>query len=316
MKRNTGILVRLEVEGQRKLNDTGTTSGHSTFPWLFFVLTYGFSWLIWIPIALSNRNVALPLIAIGGISPSFFGILLTYLTTEKKAKRDFWRRAISFRLIKIRWYILIVLLFPLIMIITFLLEALLGGDTPPLDGVTQTLTQPIRLFTFLMTMLIGGPLIEELGWRGFALERLQGKWNALLSSIILGVIHAAWHLPLFFMKGTSQGSIGWGTILFWLWVIQVVMGSILTTWIYNNSNRSTLSAILVHFMSNSTFTIIAQLGNALPLRTELIRTAVYVAVAVIVVSVWGPRDLAMKCVSAPDKRHSEVSAKTLDLSLR
>lgn len=278
------------------MNNEGTTANLAKFPWLFFILTYSFSWLFWIPIALSGQTVALPLIAIGALSPSLFGILMTYLTTDKVNRHDFWRRVISFKLIRIRWYVVIILLFPLMMTITFLLETLLGGALPPLEGARQTLTQPIPLLVFIITMLIGGPLIEELGWRGFALDRLQNKSNALLSSIILGIIHATWHLPLFFIKGTSQGAMGFATILFWLWVIQVVSGSILYTWVYNNNNRSTLSAILIHFMSNSTFTIIAQLGNALPLKTEIIRTAIYVVVALIVVFVWGPKTMTMKRV--------------------
>jgi len=278
------------------MNDEDTTVNLAKVPWLFFILTYSFSWLFWIPIALSGKKVALPLIAIGAFSPSLFGILMTHLTTDKVNRHDFWRRVISFRLIRIRWYIVIVLLFPLIMTTTFLLETLLGGALPPLEGAIQTLTQPIPLLVFIITMLIGGPLIEELGWRGFALDRLQNKSNALLSSLILGIIHATWHLPLFFIKGTPQGAMGFATFLFWLWVIQVVSGSILYTWVYNNNNRSTLSAILVHFMSNSTFTIITQLGNVLPLKTEIIRTAIYVVVALIVVFVWGPETMNMKCV--------------------
>ena len=278
------------------MNNEDTTVNLAKFPWLFFILTYSFSWLFWIPIALSGKKVALPLIAIGAFSPSLFGILMTHLTTDKVNRHDFWRRVISFRLIRIRWYIVIVLLFPLIMTTTFLLETMLGDALPPLEGAIQTLTQPIPLLVFIITMLIGGPLIEELGWRGFALDRLQNKSNALLSSLILGIIHATWHLPLFFIKGTPQGAMGFATVLFWLWVIQVVSGSILYTWVYNNNNRSTLSAILVHFMSNSTFTIITQLGNALPLKTEIIRTAIYVVVALIVVFVWGPETMNMKRV--------------------
>jgi membrane protease YdiL (CAAX protease family) len=129
---------------------------------------------------------------------------------------------------------------------------------------------------------------------------MQEKWTALRASLALGGIHAAWHLPLFFMQGTSQGEMGIGTLLFWLWVVQVVAGSVFFTWIYNNNRQSILSAILIHFMSNATFTLIAQLGKALPLRTELIRTAITVSFAVVIVIIWGYRTMALKSDEEPD----------------
>ena len=127
--------------------------------------------------------------------------------------------------------------------------------------------------------------------RGLALDQLQKKCTALRASLVLGGIHAVWHIPLFFIQGTSQGSMGFATRLFWLWVIQVIAGSIFYTWVYNNNKRNVLSALLIHFMSNSTTTLVAQLGNALPLPTELIRTMVYVVLAITVVVIWGSKTL-------------------------
>jgi len=259
--------------------------------WTFFVLTYVFSWVFWIPIAVSGKEVSLGLIVIGAFTPSVFGTLMTYRTLDKAGRADFWRRIIGFRRIRAWWYAVILLLFPTMMALTFFIESMLGGEVPSLEGARETLTQPLSLLVFIITMLIGGPLAEELGWRGFALDRLQTNWTALRASLVLGIIHAAWHLPLFFARGTSQELMGFATDLFWLWVIQVVAGTIFFTWVYNNNRRSILSAILIHFMSNSTFTIIAQLGGALPLRTEIIRTVITVALAAIIVLVWGSKTM-------------------------
>ena len=276
-------------------------TGSSRGLWVFFALTYAFSWLIWIPLALSGRKVALPVVAIGAISPSLAGVLMTFLTTDTEGRRDFWRRAFSFRLVRARWYAVIALTFPAIMAMTIVLETLLSGAPPSLDGAVDTLARPVALLSFIVTMLIGGPLAEELGWRGYALDKLQSRWSALTSSLLLGFVHVAWHLPLFSIQGTSQGEIGLGTPLFWLFTVQVVATSVLYTWVYNHNGRSILSAILIHFVSNSTFTIVAQLGKALPVRTEIIRTLVTVLVAVVVVIVWGPRTLT-KQVAAPGPR--------------
>ena len=64
-----------------------------------------------------------------------------------------------------------------------------------------------QLGSFLPLLIIG-PLSEEIGWRGYALERLQTRWNALTSSLIVGLVWALWHLPLFMMVGTSQYEFG------------------------------------------------------------------------------------------------------------
>ncbi len=281
------------------MKDLCSDKKHSIYLRTFFLLTFTLSWMIWIPMAASGLEINLSggkvstliFLMIGAFSPSIIGILMTYRTSDKAGRLDFWRRVIDFRRISFGWYGIILLLFPVIMGLTFFIESMLGGDIPPLESVLQTLNQPYALLVFLITMLIGGPLAEELGWRGFALDHMQKKWSPLGASLLLGSLHAVWHLPLFFMAGTSQGSMGVGTSLFWLWVIQVVAGAIVFTWAYNNNHRSILSAVLIHFMSNATFTIIAQLGKALPVRTEIIRTALTVFFAAIIVVI--PRSKIM-----------------------
>ena len=274
-----------------QMNDFCSNKKHNKNLWTFFLITFTLSWIIWIPLAASGMEInlsggkasTLVLLLVGAFSPSIVGVLMTYRSTDKVGRLDFWRRVIDFRQISLVWYAVILLLFPLIMGFSFFTESMLGGDVPPLENALQILTQPSALLVFLISMLIGGPLAEELGWRGFALDQMQKNWTPLQASLVLGIIHAAWHLPLFFMAGTSQGSMGVGTILFWLWVIQVVAGAIVFTWAYNNNHRSILSAVLIHFMSNATFTIIAQLGKTLPIRTEIIRTVFTVIFAIIIV---------------------------------
>jgi membrane protease YdiL (CAAX protease family) len=94
------------------------------------------------------------------------------------------------------------------------------------------------------------------------------------------------------MEGTSQGALGFGSIVFWLWHIQVVALAVIYTWVYNHTDRSVLSAFLLHFMGNSTYSLLADVGGALPLQTEVISTLIHVAVAVVVVVVWGAGTLA------------------------
>jgi membrane protease YdiL (CAAX protease family) len=264
------------------------------FPWLFFILTYSLSWMIWIPTALGHVRSTLLLVALGACVPSLMGIAFTYLTKERAAIRDFWRRTGSFKQISSKWYLVIVLVYPVAMGIAMALDRLLGGSPLPMTGAWGTLTHPLSLLTFILMMVVGGPLSEELGWRGFAIERLQSRWSALTSTLILGSIHFFWHLPLFFLQGTSQAAMGFGTPLFWLMLVQVLAHTTIYHWIYNNNGRSILAAILLHFTGNFTFTILAQLGNSLPFRVELFYTGVLTTLAVGIVAVYGPKTFVRK----------------------
>jgi membrane protease YdiL (CAAX protease family) len=114
----------------------------------------------------------------------------------------------------------------------------------------------------IVANLIISGFSEELGWRGYALDRLQARWTPLVSSLILGAVHGLWHLPLFFVPGITQGEMGiasWGALLF---LVVAVAGTVSYTWIYNNTQRSILSAILLHFLANLCLDVLAGLQGA------------------------------------------------------
>jgi membrane protease YdiL (CAAX protease family) len=55
------------------------------------------------------------------------------------------------------------------------------------------------LWLFPLVIVVGGPLFEEIGWRGFALPRLEQQWGPLGGTVILGLLWAAWHYPQYLM---------------------------------------------------------------------------------------------------------------------
>ncbi|HSN23841.1 MAG TPA: CPBP family intramembrane glutamic endopeptidase, partial [Methylomicrobium sp.] len=131
-------------------------------------------------------------------------------------------------------------------------------------------------------LLIIGPLSEEIGWRGYALERLQTRWNALTSSLMVGLAWGLWHLPLFFMVGTSQHELG---IPFIGFLVGMMANSILYTWLYNNTKQSLWSAILLHWL----YTYAAQVVSSGVTRSPLynwLECLPYVVMAFVVVLIW------------------------------
>jgi membrane protease YdiL (CAAX protease family) len=84
---------------------------------------------------------------------------------------------------------------------------------------------------------------EETGWRGFALPRLQKKFNALSSSLILSFLWAVWHLPLFFYR---PGFVSMDMAGVLGWFFSLIIGSILLSWLYNSSEGSILICAIFH----------------------------------------------------------------------
>ena len=225
----------------------------SKFPWLYLLLAYGLTWLFWIPIALTRQDyqtspALLAIFFLGVFGPGIAGIVMTYREQGREGGRDFWRRVFDFRRIRIKWYALILLLFPVLHLISIATNHWLGGDPPEFAFIKEAMAMPAGLLIVAILYLLQSAL-EELGWRGYMLDRLQASWKPLIASLILGVFHTFWHLPLFWMVGTNQSRYLSG-IDFSLFIVFVLAGSIYSTWCYNDNRRSTLAVILLHTVAN------------------------------------------------------------------
>ncbi|NOX89468.1 MAG: CPBP family intramembrane metalloprotease [Calditrichaeota bacterium] len=268
-----------------------TRSSTPDSPWLFFALAYALSGLFWIPAGLAGKSAtAFPfslLLYSGGLGPMIADIILVRRTYTTEERRDYWRRVIDFRRIGWRWYLFILLFFPLLSISGLMIHLINGGDMPAFEKVAGFLNNPLSIIPFAVFILLFGPLPEELGWRGYALDRLQERLNALSSSLILGTFWALWHLPLFFMNGTYQHQMGLMSSAFLLYSLNMIFDSVLYTWIYNNTRRSVLSAILFHFMTNFS-------GELMPMpqQIEIFKLIIKIIVVGAVIYYWGYQTLS------------------------
>ncbi len=253
--------------------------------WVFFVCVYLGSWACWLPFVLAHQPTPFALLLLGLMMPSLLGMVLTYLTQGPAGRRDFWSRVFSVRRIGLGWFALILVLSPVLSGLAGLIYLLTGGSGLSLAHAQQLVSHPWQLLVFLLTLLVGGPLTEELGWRGFALDRLQGRWNPLLASLMLGSLWALWHLPLFFIPGMPQYAMGFGTVDFWLFLVSLISLAVIMTWVYNHTQRSVLAAILLHFLFNTTFALVAAPGQAIPTQALLYGTSLQVLVALLV-GIW------------------------------
>lgn len=233
------------------------------FPWLYLVLAYSLAWLFWIPVALTHQDyqsspLLLTATLIGVFGPGIAGIIMTYVERGRAGGRDFWQRAVDTRRIRPVWWVIPFLLWPALHLIAIGLNKLLGGEVPGFEFIRETALQPSTLLVVVILYFIQAGL-EELGWRGYMLDRMQEIMKPLGASLILGISHALWHLPLFWVEGTNQIKWGFGAD-FWLFIAFAIAASIYSTWCYNKNRRSTFAVIVLHFTSNMSLDIFTTPG--------------------------------------------------------
>jgi len=246
-------------------------------PWCFFALAYALSWLFWVPAALFGRAYTASLWVIpymlGGFGPSVAGIILIYRNRDREGRRAFWRRVVDARRISAQWYVFMLLVFPVTLAGAVLLSRAAGGSTPELATLSQIAANPALIVGLMVTNMLGGPLSEELGWRGVGLDRLLGRWPPLLASLITAPIWVAWHAPLFFMEGTSQHTWGLWTADFWIYAVSVLPLSVLETWCAVKNERSILAPILLHFAYNFTLSLVFPVSTPVFALTAVLLSA-------------------------------------------
>ncbi|MBD3197456.1 MAG: CPBP family intramembrane metalloprotease [Candidatus Lokiarchaeota archaeon] len=260
--------------------------------YLFILITFTFSWLFWIPKALIAQGLmntsiisnVLSFLNLGAFGPLVAAFYLTYHNNGKLGVIKLLKRGIDFSFNK-KWLIPILLLIPLIAGAALLISTLLGSTLPSLPLIYAP---HLIMYWFVYMFFLGGPLQEEFGWRGYALDRLQSRYTAFTASIILGFIWAIWHLPLNLTSDVGpQYSLLISTIIGS--IITLCLVSILFTWIYNNTNKSILAVMLFHASINlSTFKLfpVFESQNALPYYTLLILISV-----ITVLIIWGRKKL-------------------------
>jgi membrane protease YdiL (CAAX protease family) len=202
----------------------------------YFALVYALSWACWIPLAIAKPSASsVPFLAVaivGNAMPSLLGIALTALASGKTALAELFGRLGRVRQ-PLTWYAAALLLAPALQ--------LAAAGVPALLGVA-TITFALSSFTVFQSAASG--LDEELGWRGFALPRMQARRPAFTASLLLGVLWGAWHLPLMIARGlplTTAGLIG-----FVFFILLVTAWAVLFTWVYNNTNGSLFLMVLMH----------------------------------------------------------------------
>jgi membrane protease YdiL (CAAX protease family) len=237
----------------------------------YFVMAFAGSWLFLVPIALSREVNGLGLLPFtisenalyivgmiaGFAGPPLAAFVVTAITSGRTGVKELLRRCVQWRA-GIQWYLVIVFGPLAVYLIGF--GAVYGANL-----FQELLEQWTLLFTLFLPAtlfnLITANFGEEVGWRGFALPRLQQRYGPLYATIILGALHSLWHLPLLFTRLLGPTN----PLDFAGFVVAGISMTFVYTWVFNNTGGSVLLAALLHAFSNSGIALAAALIPATPL---------------------------------------------------
>jgi uncharacterized protein len=244
----------------------------------FFLLAFGITWIVWVP-----RAVGVPVGVVGDAwtwVPAIAALLAAALTGGRDAVRDLGARLVRWR-VGWQWYLVVILGPAAFSLAVAGIYVLLGGSwaaaAPPSLREAPLLLLPLLLVILTLTDGLG----EELAWRGFALPRLLTRYNALVASLVLGVLWGLWHLPLVWTEGATmyQQPV-------WLFLLDITAKSVLFTWVFLHTRGSVLLAMLLHAATNL-FVVSPNLTTSGDLTLLLLAAAAKWVLVVVVIVVAG-----------------------------
>lgn len=240
----------------------------------YFILAYAFSWSIGIPLALEQQGVIPPVLPLWthylvAYGPLLAAGIVTWRTEGKAGLVTLGRRVLRWRVHPVWW---VVALSPLVIGLVAALLLQWISDAPITVAALGEVNflPPLGLGALALWLLTFG-IGEEIGWRGYALPRLQNGRSAFAATVLLTMGWALWHLPQFFYLFEPAIAIGWAIGLF--------AGALVFTWLFNSSGGSVLLLAVWHGCFN--FMTASAAGNGL--LAAVVSTLVMVWAVIIVI---------------------------------
>ncbi|WP_019180953.1 CPBP family intramembrane glutamic endopeptidase [Microbacterium yannicii] len=168
------------------------------------------------------------------------------------------------RMIRVRvnwvWYLVVLVGIPVVLVLgTLPLPGAIASFDPTVAPVPPALPGlpggwASYAVYFVLVLVVGGPLLEEPGWRGFALPRMEAKlgyWGPLVGTLILGVLWALWHFPQYMMPTWAAQNGGVNLPAMLIYIASVIPITVILSWIYNRTRGSLFMTILAHTSINA-----------------------------------------------------------------
>ena len=247
-------------------------------PVLFFVLTYFFTWIFWIPAIFIQGNTGTLLMMLGLIAPAVVSTVFVLFSGSDELKKDLRQKIAGFYKVKWTNVLLAIVVFAAIIACSILLSLAFGQPLSQFSLTEDFSFTGVGIGSALLTILVAS-IIEEVGWKGYCEDSIGNYMNWFWESMLFGVLWSFWHFPLIFIQGTYQA----GLMVNPLYVINFFVSGIplgfIITWVYLASDRSILACMIFHLFVN-----FMQEKIALTPETKCVETLVVTAATVIIVA--------------------------------
>ena len=283
----------------------------------FFSLTYAVTWICWTAAGAISRGTAPAapalaalagvLLLLGTFAPGLIALALTERAEGREATRALLRRVFQWH-VGARWYVFAVGYFPSIKLSAALVHRVATGQWPRFGA------EPWYLMLVAIVFSTWVQTGEEIGWRGYALPRLSGRFGLAPASVILGLVWAIWHLPLFFVPETSTFGQS-----FPVYLLQVTALSVAVAWLYWRTEGSLLLVMLLHAAVNNTKDIVPSAvpgaTNSFALSTSLVAwltvAFLWITAVYFLVRMSGTATLRSGEITSDNRRKTRATTTTL-----
>src|SRR5438067_505474 len=257
----------------------GVIRGHpmASFLFLVFVLTWMFQipWIVstegWLPF-----EFPFPLLFVMGWMPGLAAIIVTGATSGRAGVRSLLGRILIWR-IGFKWYLFPIFGSAALWTAALALDPLLGGAGLQLPEFSLDLLLGATIALVLIFLINS----EEIAWRGFAMPRLQARHSAVAAGLFVGVFEGLFHLPYFFRASSDQAAAGLPVFM-----IGTLAGTVIFTWLFNNTRGSVLLVMLFHTFINMWIEVFPAPAADQP-TAQWTFNALLVILAVVLVAVFG-----------------------------
>ena len=246
----------------------------------YFLLAYAITWSLWTPISygyehgqieLTTLNILLYIL--GGFGPLFAAAIVTVISGQ--SLWAWFSQALKWR-VPLKWWLASFFMPILLYAVMAVIHILLGGQ------LNWNEVSLLSLPGGFLTVFLWGGSNEELGWRGFALPKLQERNGPVMASLIIGVVWTLWHAP----PGIIElGLVEWALDLPFF-TITVTGISFVATWLYNQTDGSVLLAMVFHASINASQSLYP-VEEMFSLQGEYARAAAWILLVVVLFTVFG-----------------------------
>jgi membrane protease YdiL (CAAX protease family) len=247
---------------------------------IYVAVTYLVTWIILFPLSIVYNELSLIhrelWHSLGSIGPTVGGILALYLLKRKKGLKLLKERLFTYSGRNLLFFAFS----PLIILLVILpIESLFGVFNLGLFFQENSISSIITLIIFILPSICYG-IFEEIGWRGYLLPALQKKYNALVSTLILSVIWWFWHFPTFFYRF----DLFYGLVLMFPLLLS---GSIVMTFLFNQSRGSLLMLIILHI----SYDLVS--SHEISITTIIIVSAFYIFMDIRILKIYGVENFSI-----------------------